>query len=95
MPTYSFGKDSPLKIKISRKDADAYNRFTKAFFEAQTQYKESHGVRWTPDQPLPIKTTRKDNEIYNRVGRIINEAIKNFGRGISEDELMEDYLIKN
>jgi len=95
MPIYSFGKDSPLKIRLSRKEAEAYNRFTKSFFEAQTHHKEVHGVRWTPDQPLSILTNKKDNETYNRVGRKITRAIKKFGRGITEDELTDDYLIEN
>lgn len=95
---YSFGIDSPLKIKITEDQAAAYNRTISAYFTAQKLFKIINGRRWTPNDPLFINTsgdTKKDLTTYNRIGRLLTKTIKNFGRPILEEELPSDYLVRN
>jgi len=94
--TYSFGLDSPLKIRITKKQALSYNKVTKAFFDYQLAFKEIEGRPWTADYPFSLAgTTKKDTDTYNYVGSLINMAIYHFPRDLFDEDLPHDYLVRN
>jgi hypothetical protein len=95
MPIYSFGADSPLKFELSEDFADAYNRALKAFFEAQTYYKTKFRTPWEPSQALEMYVKKEDIDVFNAFGDILDKALDDYGADVSEEELTNDYLIKN
>lgn len=94
MPIYSFGLDSILKVELTEEQADGYNRFQAAFFEAQTKLRDA-GTPWVPTEPLSIDALEGDGEIYNEVAGLINDAIDKIDQKKTPIGLGEDYLIKN
>jgi hypothetical protein len=95
MPTYSFGVNSVLKIEITEEQATRFNRFTKAFFDAQKFYKDMTGFQWNPEDALYIKAADGDMEVYNEVADILTSAIEKIDQTVTPIELEEDFLIKN
>lgn len=95
MSTYSFGIDSPLKFELSDEYAALYNRATQAFFDAQSNHKERTGSKWTPGQPLEIDMTKEEMTAFNGFKQVLEEALKNYGKPVKENELTDDFLIKN
>lgn len=95
MPVYSFGTDSPLKFELTDEFAEAYNRAIKAFFEAQIKFKEDYGFPWKPELPIHIKCSEDDMATFNSFAHILKEALSRYGKPVHEDELTDDYLIKN
>lgn len=92
---YSFGKNSPFKLKLTAKEADTYNKFNKNFFEAQRKFMEENGRPWGADDPIYISDlTTKELKIYNDVVIIFNQTLAKHGE-LSADDLHEDYLVKN
>lgn len=98
---YSYGKTSPMKLILTDHQANLVNRFTRAFFEAQQHFLEENGRRWTPDDPISFNTkhwSKKDNAEYNRVAKFLTFQYKihgKLGTPTKEDDLHDDYLIKN
>jgi hypothetical protein len=93
MPVYSFGKDSPLKFELTDEFAEAYNRATDNFMEAQIEHKARTGKNWTPEEPIMLQDTTV--EAFNRFGPILEQAQAAYGKPVHEDELTDDHLIKN
>lgn len=88
---------SRIHLVLEDEIADAYNRYLKAWYEAQVRHKEVHGKKWEPDnEPLRIKCNNRDKEIYDEVNEIIHKLVKVNGGGldIPEEELTSDYLVK-
>lgn len=93
---YSF-LGSRLHLVLENEVADAYNRFTDAFFEAQKKHQELHGVQWDPvNEPILLEWQGNDKEIWEKVGAIINSLSELNGGGIDlpEQECTSDYLVK-
>jgi hypothetical protein len=95
MPTYSFGKESPLKFELEPEYADAYNRGTAAFFEAQEFFKKTHGFEWTPEHRLAIRIDQEAMEAFNSFNAHIKKALEKHGRPHNPDDDTDDYLVLN
>lgn len=88
---------SRIHLVLKDEVADAYNRFQKAFFDAQTKHRETHGTQWDPmNEPLLIDYEENDKEIWDKIGNIINLMVEVNGGGldIPEEEMTDDYLVK-
>lgn len=98
---YSYGKTSPMKVILTKGQADIVNRFTEAFFEAQKHFLEKNGRRWTPSDPISFNGnnwSRRDNDRYNRVAKFLTLQYKihnKLGTPMTEDDLHDDFLVKN
>lgn len=93
MPVYSFGADSPLKFELTDEFAEAYNRATDNFMEAQIKHKEATGKDWTPDDSIMLHHTTV--EAFNAFGPILDDAQAKYGKPVYTEELTDDHLIKN
>jgi hypothetical protein len=88
---------SRIHLVLEDEVADAYNRFLKAWYDAQVKHKEVHGKQWDPvDEPLLINYNDRDKEVYDALGNIINKLVELNGGGleIPEEEMTSDYLVK-
>jgi hypothetical protein len=88
---------SRLHLVLEESVADAYNRFTDAFMQAQTNHMQEHGTQWDPEtEPLLIKFAEDDKRIWSAVGNIINQLIELNGGGLElwPDECTSDYLVR-
>lgn len=94
MPIYSFGINSILKLELTEEEADGYNRFVQAFFDAQEAHLARTGTRWEPTEPLWIKND-EDIETHNLVARKLTKAIESIDQEKTPIEIDEDFLIKN
>ena len=92
---YSF-LGSPLHLLLEDQIADAYNRTTQAFFDAQKNHQKRTGSKWTPEQPLWMETNDEDKAAWKAVADVINLLIKINGGGldIPEDQCTSDFLVK-
>lgn len=95
MPIYSFGLDSPLKFDLSEEYVDAYNRATKAFFEAQDYHLTITGTRWEPPMLLNIAWTEEEQKAFNGFNEYLKKALELHGTPIQQDDITEDYLVLN
>jgi hypothetical protein len=95
MPTYSFGVDSPLKFELDEDYAAAYNRATMAFFEAQHLHRMKTGTQWDPSHPLYVECSKEDIAAFNAFGKILEDALERYGKAVTEDEITDDFLVKN
>jgi hypothetical protein len=94
MPIYSFGVKSILKVELTEEQAMRYNRFTQAFFDAQTKLLDA-GTPWDQKSPLWIKAEEGDMNVYNEVAGVITEAINKIDQEVTPIEIEDDFLIKN
>ena len=106
---YSYGKESPMKLLLTDRQADIVNRFTRSFFLAQENFLKENGRHWTPEEPIafPIQDAhhpdkglmrKGDNDRYNRVAKWLTFQYKihNFiGTPNHEEDLYDDFLVKN
>jgi len=98
---YSYGKSSPMKLVLTDRQATLVNRFTSVFFEAQQHFLEKNGRRWTPDEPISLNGkhwSKKDNAEYNKIAKFLTLQYKihnKLGTPMTEDDLKDDYLIRN
>jgi len=95
MPTYSFGKDSPIKFEISDAFADLYNQASEEFFKAHRRFTQKFGRPWDPaDDPIQIKWTNKQRKAWNTLATMIADAYVKDGP-FHENDFMDDFLVKN
>lgn len=98
---YSYGKTSPMKLILTDRQANLVNRFTDAFFEAQEHFLEKNGRRWTPDDEIQFNGkhwSHEDNRRYNRIAKFLTFQYKihsKLGTPMKEDDLHDDYLVRN
>lgn len=93
--TWSFGIDSPMKFEIPDHLAEYYNQALAAFFKAQEQFKRKHNRVWDPaTEPIKVDWSRKQRKAWNTFARVFNE-VNNAKGPFHENDLMEDYLVKN
>lgn len=92
---YSF-YGSRLHLLLEDRVAEAYNRRTNQFFEAQQNFKEKHGFEWDPSKPFHIKADSEAQKAFEAVGKIINLLVHINGGGldIPEEECTFDGLLK-
>ena len=95
MSIYSFGADSPLKFELTEEYAEAFNRGTKAFLDAQIAHKERTGSNWTPDQALLFDCNEEAIDAFNAMSHHMKEALERHGRPVMEEDILSDYLVKN
>ena len=87
---------SPLQLLLEDDIANGYNRALKAFFDAQKNHKELHGVPWTPDQPIWVQTNDEDQAAHDAIARLMNLLIEINGGALElpEEQMTDDYLVK-
>ncbi len=88
---------SRLHLILEDELADNYNKFLKAFYQAQTRHLMKHGREWDPDnEPLSMKCKPEWKKAYDDVGRVIKLLVEINGQGLelSEEETWSDYLEK-
>ena len=95
MPIYSFGADSPLKFELSEEYVTLYNRATQAFFDAQKAHLETYGTPWSPAAYLMLEMSDEELAAFNAFNGILKEALAKHGRPVHENDLHEDFLVKN
>lgn len=94
MPVYSFGIDSPLKFEMSDELAEAYNAALRNFMDAQRKFKEETGRTWNPMEDA-LMLQHSTPAAFNAFAEIFNKAIENHGTTVHEDELTDDFLVRN
>jgi hypothetical protein len=94
MPIYSFGVNSILKVEITEEQAETYNRFTQAFFDAQEKMRDE-GTPWEPDTPIFIACPDWEFDAYNVVAGIINVAGDLIDQEATPITIESDFLEKN
>ena len=95
MPIYSFGLDSPLKFELSEGYVDAYNRALTVFFLAQETHFKTTGSRWNPSMSLLIEWEDDERAAFNAFNDILKKALELHGTPVHQDELTDDFLVKN
>lgn len=102
---YTFGENAKRGLILSAKMADAYNRFTQSFIDAQTRFREEHGRPWHYTEAIympfngPGQLRNDDDmETYNRFARIAEKQywIRNhiLRLPIKEEHMTGDFLVK-
>lgn len=94
MPVYSFGIDSPLKFEIADELAAAYNAALRNFMDAQRKFKEENGRSWNPQEDA-LMLHHSTPAAFNAFGEIFNKAVEDHGTLVHEDELTDDFLVRN
>ncbi len=81
----------PLPVEL----AENFNKFQKAFFDAQRKFMEENGRQWSHVEPLMIHSSREENEDWNKIGDLINYLVDLNGGSINIGliDIKEDYLI--
>jgi hypothetical protein len=92
--TYSYGPESILKIEATDAEASAFNRVTKAFYEAQQRMTDA-GAPWNPRNPLLMDVDRSDMKIYNKLADRFNAALALINQDETPIVIDDDYLTKN
>ena len=93
MPVYSFGTESPLKFDVTEEFANAYNDAVDDFMNAQKAHKETTGKAWTPDEPLMLQHSTP--EVFDAFVKILDDAQTSYGKPVHEEDIKDDYLIRN
>lgn len=90
---FSFGKDSPIKIKATPSEAAAYNRFTKWLIQVEKAVHEPEN--WFHFDPTWMHIQQNDRETWEQLGRRINKAVENFDPEEISDKIVDNFLVKN
>lgn len=84
-----------MKFEIPDNLAEYYNQALTAFFKAQEQFKRKHNRVWDPaTEPIKVDWSRKQRKAWNTFARVFNE-VNNAKGPFHENDLMEDFLVKN
>jgi len=85
-----------LHLLLEEEVADGYNRFMKAYFDAQKAFMDTHHRPWSAEDPIYIKCSQADMDSYHAVGDIINLYCKVNGGSleITQEDITSDYLVK-
>lgn len=92
---YSFGEDSPIKVRISDKMATLYNEAVREFFAAQQRFNQKFGRPWNPEtDPIKIKWSSKQRRAWDNFGKIFTKVIEKEGP-FYDNDILDDFLVKN
>lgn len=91
---YSYGANSIWKVEATEKEVNGFNRFLKAFYDAQKKLLDA-GTPWDQVSPLKMDVSRSDRVAYNRIGKRFNEALKDIDQEKTPVEIEDDFLVKN
>jgi hypothetical protein len=93
--TYSYGTDSPMKLELSPKTAEAYNEAVKKYLNAQRRFLQKVGRTWNPEtDPIKLNWTRKQAKAWNEVARVVKVVAEKDGP-FHANEIKNDFLVKN
>lgn len=102
---FTYGEGSKRGVFLTTAQAEAFNRFTKSFLDAQMSFLGKYGRAWTPSDAICMPfggdgQLRNDKELdlYNRTSTfaakqywIRNHVIR---RPIKEEHVTGDYLVR-
>lgn len=102
---FTFGEGSKRGVFLTTAQAEAFNRFTRSFLDAQTHFREEHGRRWTPNEPIYMpfggKDQLRDNDELDVYHQLIPFLERQYWirthvlrRPITEKHMTGDYLVK-
>lgn len=93
--TYAF-LGSRLHLVLDDKVAEAYNRYSDNFIQAQFDHEARTGSKWTPDQPLWMEKDDEAADAWGKIGALVNQLIEINGGSLDlpEEECTADDLVK-